>query len=1001
MSRPTTPTANHPTVAKEITNHIFPRGDYRMRRNTGNKFWTTLEDGSTLTRESLAHPSPLIALQPSKLSREAAFSIKGLAARKAVQLTHKPSIASHVASFTDEIMTPVTPTREGLRGRQESESSVYSAHPKPQPAIKDVRDIPIISNTDIYPRDSGYGEDEVSPRTHPPIPPRPRRHRSMPLKSSYVLPETARVSPLLDDAPYRRRSSAVSPIPVNKGWAEFRDGSEERSSGEERKGSNTTLFPRYNYKIPALSRKADAKEKSKAKTKTKDNVDRGDSRERSAARTAAPVQDTRSRDTAAHSNRFATKKETLGSRVWRRAGEIYNSGPEGEGQKAWRSVQIVLEQKRLGKERREQEEANRRNLEKVEALEKLRLEVEDIMKPYKAAADASRVEARAKAYTQPRSPPPPTPSPAKSLDVKGVARRISLPVETATRKSFGKGKGEASDDLDVTRKFSDASSTTGQIVLLTASKSVLERSPNVVFKHGSKHGSKYSSQYGSKYSFEKDLSRHYRKDSPKVKANLIDYPRRVLPPVPMLVRAPRSRGHMGSRMASWENKELPPPPTDPRQGGSDMIRAGIKTTAPSKGYPDPVKCLPPPPTDTRLGGSDIARAGTKTTAPAPEPYNWYQGDKGLPPPREPLAPRKPPVKPSEHLPKQVVPVRHDRIVQQEMHWPPPEPSRRNSLVKPVGSVPHSPITQQKKHWLAGLDDRHAERSRKDGKNKVTKTEDKPWLSQALQDLVEQKAHKKQELLKASISKPYPTACPNGSTANFATESGGVGGPNAAISLLPGITRKSELDKYRINKKKGKGKEKAKVLPPPQTEYPPHPAVAPLTVPNGPSVVDAKAKKEHKAPSFWNDLFTKSDQKLDQKPVPTRKRADSDLSFSCQGIDGFAQRDFAYYDAAANHRDLYTSRPTRARPPPPPPPPHRDKGPLRRVGLGIHGAGYDAALVPEPLRTAGSKRKTDTSKWDEWDAREWVGRDTKEWSAFYNNVLSDYDLGEYEQSKYEG
>jgi hypothetical protein len=278
----------------------------------------------------------------------------------------------------------------------------------------------------------------------------------------------------------------------------------------------------------------------------------------------------------------------------------------------------------------------------------------------------------------------------------------------------------------------------------------------------------------------------------------------------------------------------------------------------------------------------------------------------------------------------------------------------------------------------------------------------------LHDLVEPSSHNKQEQLKASISKPYPTACPNGSTANFANESGGVGGPNAAISLPPGVTRKSELKKYKVEKKKGKGKEKAKKLPLPEPVYPPHPAVSPLPVPDGPSAVDAKAKKENKATFDWHNWFSKSDpkpvqkpiQKPIQKPVHTRKCADSDLSFSCQGIDGFAQRDFAYYDAAANHRDAYTSEPTRTPPPPPPPPPppHRDPGPSRQLGLGIYGAGVDAALVPKPLRTAGSKRKTDTSK---WDAREVVGRDTREWSTFYNNVLSDYEISEYERSKYEG
>jgi hypothetical protein len=364
--------------------------------------------------------------------------------------------------------------------------------------------------------------------------------------------------------------------------------------------------------------------------------------------------------------------------------------------------------------------------------------------------------------------------------------------------------------------------------------------------------------------------------------------------------------------------------------------------------------LPPPPVYIIPVRSAMVREASNTTAPAPTPA---KKKLGLPPP---------PVPPS------------------------------SNPIKLVGPTQYSPTTEAKLQWFAGLDDRHSSRPCE----KKDKKKDDPWLVRALGSFLDVEASakppshethadriatRKQNQLKASISHPYATSCPGGSTANFSEGSGGVGGPNAAISLPPGVTRKSELQQYHKRKVKGKEKaEKHEPAPPP----PPH---APhKEEPNDPNT-DAKMKKwfdwfpirEGSGKSFNTYVgFRKSDLSLGGG----RKRTDSDMSFACQGTDAFHQQDFAYtnsaYQAAPYPADPYQP----GRPRAPPAAHYQEPGPSRQTGPRIYVSGEDATLVPGPLFTGG--RMADAAK---GQARAMSGanaRDTR-FYAPYDDVLSEY------------
>ena len=359
--------------------------------------------------------------------------------------------------------------------------------------------------------------------------------------------------------------------------------------------------------------------------------------------------------------------------------------------------------------------------------------------------------------------------------------------------------------------------------------------------------------------------------------------------------------------------------------------------------------LPPPPVGISSVRAETVREGSKTTAPALAP-----GKKklGLPPP---------PVLPS------------------------------HSPMNPVGPVLYSPDTEAKLRWFAGLDDRQASRSHKKKKDRKKFLDvEVPADPSSHKTHADRTATRQQEQLKASISHPYATSCPGGSTANFAEESGGVGGPNAAISLPPGVVRKSQLQKY-YDSRAGKGREVKRHTPlPPAPTLPPAASHTPEPSSTG---ADAKAKKEHmrgwldwlptyegSGKSFYSG-FRKSDQSLGRE----RKRPDSDLSFTCQGIDAIEKRDFAYSNAhetapyLADPNEQQRPRVSHATR-------YQDPGPSRQTGPKIYVSDEDAALVPEPLFTGGLK--SGAARGDAREVSRLNVRDTT-FYALYDDVLSEY------------
>ncbi|KAF2707147.1 hypothetical protein K504DRAFT_51212 [Pleomassaria siparia CBS 279.74] len=136
--------------------------------------------------------------------------------------------------------------------------------------------------------------------------------------------------------------------------------------------------------------------------------------------------------------------------------------------------------------------------------------------------------------------------------------------------------------------------------------------------------------------------------------------------------------------------------------------------------------------------------------------------------------------------------------------------------------------------------------------------------------------KRQDKLKAKISPPQPMMAPrgrlaNGRLVNVAVESGGVGGPAAAVSLAvrngivmdPAVKKEKEKEKER---EKEKGKEKAKEKAAAMDKV-----VAPARPSRGLEEDRGRSSKYMRSHS-------------QNRCKPTRwKRRDSDLSFTCRGL----------------------------------------------------------------------------------------------------------------------